>query len=418
MFEEGFSKYRRALVLGTGGGNDIVSAIIPALQLQKLGIETDIAGILSPGAVHTFDKAAEKVVNRIDGRVRRYIPGTKSIEISFMDALLPGIAKKLKIPIPNFYDISIRYGTQSLIDGVNALAAERGYDLVVAVDVGGDILARGPQDEHVKSPLMDLSTLYLLRNLRVDSFLVEFGLGTDGELRPGGIEEILAELKESGIILQESTLNPSDSEVNVFRDVFSRVRKVRPGHTAVMTLETLDTPHPDKDIVKQYKSKYHLGKRTWEVPYEVTLPHQYFGKVFLMKGNSLAFARLETAFSYGNPLEQFVNIKRMAPTWKTELDLLYLWSEDTWKNPSSQGQLMLLLVPSLQVPEHARKEILAEGFSMLKTGMVDVALVLDKDRKNLPDGLYSVDAGPFAVVNHKRTYFVEQTAQEVARYCK
>ena len=79
---------------------------------------------------------------------------------------------------------------------------------------------------------------------------------------------------------------------------------------------------------------------------------------------------------------------------------------------------MLLLVPSLQVPEHARKEILAEGFSMLKTGMVDVALVLDKDRKNLPDGLYSVDAGPFAVVNHKRTYFVEQTAQEVARYCK
>lgn len=52
IFTEEIKKYKKVFVFGTGGGNDILSAIIPALQL--LGLQVDIGGVLSPAATHTY----------------------------------------------------------------------------------------------------------------------------------------------------------------------------------------------------------------------------------------------------------------------------------------------------------------------------------------------------------------------------
>jgi len=144
MFSKEMSQYRKALVFGTGGGNDIVSAILPALYLQDYGIKTDIGGILSPAAVHTFNGGIERVVNRLEGDIRRYIPAKEPVPLSFLDSMLPKFGPALNIA--NFYDFSVRYGTSALADGLGTLIKENSYDLVVAVDVGGDILARGAQD--------------------------------------------------------------------------------------------------------------------------------------------------------------------------------------------------------------------------------------------------------------------------------
>ena len=86
MFDERVEGYKKALVIGTGGGNDIVSTLLPAQYLQIRGIQTDIAGILSPAAVHEFNGNLENVVNVIEGNIKRTILAPEEFSISFIDS--------------------------------------------------------------------------------------------------------------------------------------------------------------------------------------------------------------------------------------------------------------------------------------------------------------------------------------------
>ena len=83
MFDK-LKKYKKALILGTGGGNDIVSATLIADYLHNEGIECDVAGILSMGALHEFDGVKESVINEIKD-VKRYLTNKQKTEISFRD---------------------------------------------------------------------------------------------------------------------------------------------------------------------------------------------------------------------------------------------------------------------------------------------------------------------------------------------
>jgi hypothetical protein len=55
---------------------------------------------------------------------------------------LPNIASRRDIHIPHYYDFSTRFGTQRLTDELQKLIKLRAYDVLIAVDVGGDALAR------------------------------------------------------------------------------------------------------------------------------------------------------------------------------------------------------------------------------------------------------------------------------------
>jgi hypothetical protein len=41
-------QYKKPLVIGTGGGNDIVSACLIVANLKDKGIDADVAGLCSP----------------------------------------------------------------------------------------------------------------------------------------------------------------------------------------------------------------------------------------------------------------------------------------------------------------------------------------------------------------------------------
>jgi hypothetical protein len=409
MFGGYLNRRKKALVIGTGGGNDIASALIPAQHLQKKGIQTDIAGILSPAAVHRFDGRIEDVVNRIAGPIERYIPSPTPVSISFLDEALTIYTKSAGIPIPHFYDLSTRFGTARLVEGVNDLIEQRGYSFVVAVDVGGDILGRGKQDPTLLSPMMDFTSLYLLTQLKAPTLLVEFGLGTDGELRPAGMAEILQELADEKLLFHESRLTAQDEEIGRFRKVFEKVKDIRAGHTAVMTLRTLDED-PAQDIVSEYYFRSQIGKQKWHTPFEVVLPRQYAGKSYLIDGVALAHRRRETAFAYANPLEQYVRLKTICPSWKTELDLFYLWDGDDWTTPQQQGQSLFLLAPSTSIPEGQRREMLQYG--MLHSG-ADMLLLWTKDAKEIDfGGMTRADAGRFTLLTeHDRDYAWRAAAQ-------
>ena len=337
MFTKKFKKYKKAFVFGTGGGNDIVSAIIPALHLQKMKIKVDIGGVLSPAAIHTFDGNDEKVINKIKN-VKRFINtknGLKSIDL--IDNYLPDVTKK--ILDSDFYDISFRFGTEKLVEEFNTFMSENNYDLVVAVDVGGDILGNA-SDPHLLSTMMDFTSLYLLRKIKVDNYLIEFGIGTDGELRPGRIKDILKEI--SPITYHTSTLHKKDLEVIAFENIFNNIKHIRQGHTNVMTLQTLNT---DEDIITEYRHRTQVDDKIWYHKFMVILKKEYHGKVWLIDGQLLSELRYETAFAYKTPEEQLMKLKKICPYWKTEMDMF-----------ETNG--LFNLTPSLMIDVEQRNEII------------------------------------------------------------
>jgi len=413
MFDERVDKYHKALIIGTGGGNDIVSTLIPAQHLQKRGIKTDIAGILSPAAVHNFNGTKERVVNLVDNNAERFIFEARDfIPISFVDDVLMNVIRSENIPVTKMYDFSIRYGTSKLVEDVNKLIADEGYDLVVAADVGGDVFGRANKDKTLLSPLMDFTTLYLLNQLKIDTLLLEFGLLTDGELRPAGVKEILNELRADNLMLYESQISANDKEVKKFRNVFNKIKDVRVGHTNVMTLQTLDAK-VGEDIVTDYRFRSQIGERKWHTPFEVILPSEYAGKTYLIDGKGLAKKRIETAFSYENSLEQYVKLKSLCPEWKTEMDLFTIWGANNWTTAYRKGDSLFLLVPSTNIPKNQRNEIIKYG---LETSESNFILLRKEDfeinKANINHNrLFCIDAKNFVLLSkssyHHNPYFNE-----------
>ena len=88
-------------------------------------------------------------------------------------------------------------GPAQLADGLAAAAASLGSDLIVFVDVGGDVLAHG-DEPGLASPLCDAMLLAAAARLAERGSPVLggiFGIGCDGELTP---PEVLARLAEVG----------------------------------------------------------------------------------------------------------------------------------------------------------------------------------------------------------------------------
>lgn len=419
MFEKHFSEtYTRALVLWTWWGNDIVSALIVALDLQRQGIQTDVAWVLSPGAIHYFAGKPEKSINAISWNVQRYINGKSLYPITFVDGVLPKIADAHDIQIPHYYDFSTRFGTQALSHDLQKLVQQRAYDLFVEVDVGGDILARGVEDLTLLSPLMDFTSLHLMRNLSIDNYLVEFWLLTDGELRPQWTKEILHWLQTTWLLLDQDMLSLQDPHVQSFINVFDDIKKIRAGHTWVMTLKTLEHIWSQEDILTQYRFRSQVGSQRWHTPFDVVLPHEYFGQAYLIDGKWLAQQRTQTAFAYENPLEQYIRLKSLQPSWKTEMDLFYLRSGDNRTTAKQQWHCLHCLMPSTMIDNDTRKKIIEAWIGQLASRDVDVSLILKEDLALVEDkAVVCEEVWNFALLyKHHMQDFAHQVKHQIQSY--
>jgi len=412
MFKDDIKRFKNALIIGTGGGNDIVSATLVASYLHKYGIKTDVAGILSPGAVHFYNGKPEQTINQINGEVTRYINSSRKEEIRLVDSSLPKIIKEAGINIDNFYNFSIRYGTEKLTQEVSKLAKNKGYDLIVGVDVGGDILARGEKDTTLLSPIMDFSTLQVISNLNIETILIEFGLGTDGELRPIGMNEIINELTEKKIINYESNIYSKDAEIEKFKQVYNKVKIIRPGNTISRTLRSLEPG--SGNLLDKHKITFYTepGEKNFiEVP--IIIPKKYFGKVYSIDPKKLAMNRKKTVFSFENILEQFVKLKRIY-NWHTEMDMYYLWDDLNWTTNQQKNYSLKLLTPCSLMPEPVRANIISKGFDE----NADFFLTLKMDSELLPKNLRKADALNFDVStnNPELRDLIKEIAEQVISY--
>jgi hypothetical protein len=194
------SEARRPLVLGIGGGGDVVGALATAEACRLYsGADPAVGGVTwerrvvdpepGPRSAGEIEGARELgpavLAASADTRVRD--SGVRFAEARMAELL--GVETVL---------VDVTRGPAEIAAGLEVAAVRVGCDLIVFVDVGGDALGHGGE-EGLASPLCD--AVMLAAASRIESVPVlggVFGIGCDGELRVDEVLERLAEVAEAG----------------------------------------------------------------------------------------------------------------------------------------------------------------------------------------------------------------------------
>ncbi|HKY08363.1 MAG TPA: DUF1152 domain-containing protein [Candidatus Binatia bacterium] len=208
--EDLLSASTHALVVGVGGGGDVVGALASARFLEFLGLKFTLGGVSweradydpVPGprklcevrnvrALHPFAWMANR-----DSQTDRgaYFAESRMAAAIHREVLL----------------VDINGGAAGVVSGLESALEHLGADLLIGIDVGGDSLATG-HEAGLRSPLADSIMLAaweeLARRGRRALWGV-FGYGSDGELTVDEIEGALSRVAAAGGLLGSWSLTP------------------------------------------------------------------------------------------------------------------------------------------------------------------------------------------------------------------
>jgi hypothetical protein len=218
------ARSRRPLVLGIGGGGDVVGALATAEACRLHGAEPVVGGVTwerRPIDPQPGPRAESEIegARRLAPGVLAASPGTRVREsgVLFAESRMAEVLGEETVLV----DATL--GPPALADGLAAAAELLGSDLIVFVDVGGDALAHG-DEPGLASPLCDAIMLAAAARLAERGATVLggiFGIGCDGELTPAEVLARLAEVGAAGGLAGARGLTP-----NVARRLEDAVRVV------------------------------------------------------------------------------------------------------------------------------------------------------------------------------------------------
>ena len=183
---------RRALLIGMGGGGDAVSTLYVREFFSHFNVECLLGGVVwerfrrdpKPGPRSIEEITGAEKINEclawLDGdeRIGQITPITSRI------AEITGRAVA----------VDITKGVRRLKESLGKFVRQEEIDIVVGVDAGGDVLAKG-NEANLVSPLADAMVLAAIRDF--SSLVAVVGFGSDGELSRGEIEARLSELNSA-----------------------------------------------------------------------------------------------------------------------------------------------------------------------------------------------------------------------------
>jgi hypothetical protein len=193
---------RRPLVIGMGGGGDVVGALASA-EFARLydGAEPLVGGL-------TWER---RPIDPVPGP--RRVDEIEGAELIAPGVLLAGPRTRVRgrevyfaeSRMAAFLDrptllVAIDDGPAAVARGLAQALDELRGDLILVVDVGGDVLARG-DEPGLRSPLCDAVMLAAAERLAVAGtpvLLGIFGLGCDAELTADEVLTRLAEVAAAG----------------------------------------------------------------------------------------------------------------------------------------------------------------------------------------------------------------------------
>ncbi len=198
-----------ALVLGVGGGGDVVGTLPTSRYLRWLGIRTLVGGLTWERYVNDPEPGPRKMeeiveLKRLSATVGLANARTRTTKgIRFTESAVAEVLGEETVLV------DLNRGVQGVIDGLNEALERLEVDLFVGVDVGGDILAEG-SEEGLHSMLADSMVLASMVNLKVPAVLGVLGCCTDGELSLEQFKRQVDRITSCGGFLGTRGLTPDD----------------------------------------------------------------------------------------------------------------------------------------------------------------------------------------------------------------
>jgi hypothetical protein len=200
-----------------GGGGDVVGALALTSLLDRLGTEWVLGGVAWERTPIDPRPGPRSLAEIEGGRpcgpaaVLADDSTTTLDGVAFSESLM---AAHLGRPV---LLLDITQGPRAIAAGLAEAATELDCDVVVTLDVGGDVLARG-NEPGLASPLCDAIMLaaaaaFAERDGPGDVIAGVYGPGCDGELTPDEVLERIRGLEAAEALLGTWSLDPSACEL-------------------------------------------------------------------------------------------------------------------------------------------------------------------------------------------------------------
>jgi hypothetical protein len=186
----------RALVIGVGGGGDVVGALAAARFLEFCGLGFVLGGLSWERNVYDPIPGPRKLSETRNVRVLHPFAGMVNATSQTDTGVYFAESKMAAAIGTEVLLVDINGGVEGVVDGIEIAMQELQTDLLVGIDVGGDSLAQG-DEPGLRSPLADSIMLAAFAELEKRgrrTLWGVFGYGSDGELTVDEIEAALSKL--------------------------------------------------------------------------------------------------------------------------------------------------------------------------------------------------------------------------------
>jgi hypothetical protein len=188
-----YIRNKKVLIIGAGGGGDVCGCL-PLYSWLKSCHAHPILGSLTWERIEVHQDYGPRPFEEIEGlfnSVGSVAYGDQNTKIVKDGTLFQAshIARGLHESIV-FIDIT--KGVATLVKDLTKFIQNNQIDMVIALDVGGDILARG-KEPGLQSPLADAMTLAVMASMKIPKAIGIFGLNCDGELTIDELNQYLME---------------------------------------------------------------------------------------------------------------------------------------------------------------------------------------------------------------------------------
>jgi hypothetical protein len=211
-FDEFVRKYRRILVFGAGGGGDSIGALHIYFRIKDLGGSPILGSVVweryvvdpIPGPL-----PLEAMINVEPIGWSAAIATGDSYAIRPSGEVKPQLFRVAKVLGEKVLAIDISKGAEGVKQALEAAREFLGTEAAIAVDVGGDILAKGCEEE-LWSPLADAVSLAGLASASVPSLVAVHAPGADGELPPEKVLAYISNIASEGGLIGVTGLQRKD----------------------------------------------------------------------------------------------------------------------------------------------------------------------------------------------------------------
>lgn len=355
---------RRLLVFAVGGGNGGISSLWLLKQLRRnngLNPETiDLLCMLPDGVdYHEIQPAQIDGLSEVASTSYRKIGGERVRP--FPESILA--AHKSAFGIRRIYGAHLTRGSAGLCQTLRELIARKNYDLLLAVDTGGGLIAT---DENTKilSPMMDACAGFALQKLQAENVCqieaAVMGLGADGESTPAMIDMALvrAQPRSEGVFEAGAISNVT----RFYQDIVRPKRRSLTGDLMIEALSGgLKKSYP---VTCGFHVRQWMGTRKFTAEQRFELETRHACKYYL-------FDRLERI---GN---RFFCECRSSREWLRMTQDPEARYQHELVNLTIEGGL--IATPSWMFPASQREEIFDAVKRAIKTGHYEKAFVYPQD---------------------------------------